>query len=82
MAALGGPVRVRFHGKGSKSASSRARSGKFKKQGRSPRQYVRQKDWKVVRRYLTGGRAQLDPEDIEFEISSYQRARDLMHLSG
>ena len=33
-----------------------------------------------MRRYPTGGRAQLDPEDIEFDI--YQRARDLMHLSG
>jgi hypothetical protein len=41
---------------------------------------VRQKDWTVVRRYATGGRAQLDSEDIEFDI--YQRARDLMHLSG
>ena len=76
----GGAVRVRFNGEGSKAASSRARSGKFKEQGRAPRQYVRCKDWTVVRRYVTGGRAQLDSEDIEFDI--YQRARDLMHLSG
>ena len=33
-----------------------------------------------MRCYPTGGRAQLDPEDIEFDI--YQLARDLMHLSG
>ena len=76
----GGAVRVRFNGEGSKSASSPVRSGKFKKKGWAPPQYVRSKDWKVVRRYPTGGRAQLDPEDIEFDI--YQRARDLMHLSG
>ena len=76
----GGAVRVRFNGEGSESASSSVRSEKFKKQGRAPRQYVRSKDWKVGRRYPTGGRAQLDSEDINFGI--YQRARDLMHLSG
>ena len=64
----GGAVRVRFNGEGSKAASSLVRSGKFKKQGRAPHQYVRCKDWTVVRRYATGGRAQLDPEDIEFDI--------------
>ena len=57
----GGAVRVRLNGEGSKSASSPVRSGKFKKKGRAPSQYVRSKDWKVVRRYPTGRRAQLDP---------------------
>ena len=38
------------------------------------------KDWKVVRRYQTGGLAQLDAEDIEFDI--YKHARELMELSG
>ena len=60
----GGAVRVRFNGEGSKAASSLVRSGKFKKQGRAPPQYVRCKEWTVVRRYATGGRAQLDSEDI------------------
>ena len=64
----GRAVRVRFNGEGSKSASSPVRSGKLKKQGRAPRQYVRCKEWTVVRRYATGGRAQLDSEDIEFDI--------------
>ena len=76
----GGAFRVRFNGEGAKSASAAVRSGKFKTKGRAPRQYVRSKYWKVVRCYPTGGRAQLDPEDIEFVI--YQRALDLMHLSG
>ena len=40
----GGAVRVRVNGEGSKAASSLGRSGKFKKQGRAPPQYVRQKD--------------------------------------
>jgi hypothetical protein len=30
--------------------------------------------------YATGCRAQLDPEDIEFDI--YQKARDLMELNS
>ena len=64
----GGAVRVRFNGEGSKSASSPVRSGKFKKRGRTPRQYVLSKDWKVVRCYPTCGRALLDLEDIEFDI--------------
>ena len=78
----GGAVRVRFNGEGSKSASSPVRSlaGNLKKQGRAPRQHVRSKDWNVVRRYPTDGRALLDPKDTEFEI--YQLARDLMHMSG
>ena len=33
-----------------------------------------------MRRYPIGGRAQLDAEDIEFDI--YKRARELMELSG
>ena len=33
-----------------------------------------------MRRYPTGCRAQLDAEDIEFDI--YKRARELMELSG
>ena len=35
---------------------------------------------KVVRRYATGGRAQLDVEDIDFDI--YKKARELMESSG
>ncbi len=75
----GGAVRVQFHGEGSKSASSPVRAGKFKKQRRADREYVRPKGWKVVRRYPTGGRALLDAEDIEFDI--YKRAREFMELS-
>ena len=40
----------------------------------------RPKDWKIVRRYATGGRAQLDVEDIDFDI--YKKARKLMESSG
>jgi hypothetical protein len=76
----GGAVRVRFNGEGSKSASSPVRPGKFKKQRRADREYVRPKEWKVVRRYATGGRAQLDVEDIDFAI--YKKARELMESSG
>jgi hypothetical protein len=64
----GGAARVRLNGEGSKSASSPVRPGKFKKQRRAHREYVRPKEWKVVRRYATGGRAQLDTEDIDFDI--------------
>ena len=55
---------------------------KIQEEGWAPRQYVRSKDWNVtvVRCYLTGGRARLDSEDINFDI--YPRDRDLMHLSG
>ena len=76
----GGAVRVRFNGEGSKSASSPVRPGKFKKQRRADREYVRPKEWKVVRRYATGGRAQLDTEDIDFE--NYKKAREMMESSG
>ena len=76
----GGAVRVRFNGEGSKSASSPVRPGKFKKQRRADREYVRPKEWKVVRRYATGGRAQLDVEDIDFDI--YKKAREFMESSG
>ena len=38
------------------------------------------KEWKVIRRYATGGRAQLDVEDIDFDI--YKKARELMESSG
>ena len=72
--------RVRFNGEGSKSASSPVRAGKLKKQRRAPREYVRPRDWKLVHRYPTGGRAQLDADDIEFDI--YKRAREVMELSG
>ncbi len=70
VACNGGAVRVRFNGEASKSASSPVRRGKFKKQGRAHREYVRQKEWKVVRRYPTGGRALLDLEDIELIFTS------------
>ena len=40
----GGAVRVRFNGEGSKSASSPVRAGKFKKQRRADREYVRPKE--------------------------------------
>ena len=76
----GGAVRVRFNGEGSKSASSPVCPTKFKKHRRAPREYVRPKEWKVVRRYATGGRAQLDVEDIDFAI--YKKARELMESSG
>ena len=76
----GGAVRVRFNGEGSKSASSPVCPTKFKKHRRVPREYVRPKEWKVVRRYATGGRAQLDVEDIDFAI--YKKARELMESSG
>jgi hypothetical protein len=76
----GGAVRVRFNGEGLKSASSPVRAGKFKKQRRADREYVRPKEWKVVRCYATGGRAQLDTEDIDFDI--YKQARELMELSS
>ena len=75
----GGAVRVRFNGEGSKSASSPVCPTKFKKHRRAPREYVRPKEWKVVRRYATGGRAQLDVEDIDFDID--KRARELMESS-
>ncbi len=76
----GGAVRVSLNGEGSKSASSPVRPGKFKKQRRADHEYVRPKEWKVVRRYPTCGRALLDSEDIEFDI--YKRAREFMELSG
>ena len=79
LARNGGAVRVRINGEGSKSASSPVRAGKFKKQGRAHSEYVRPKEWKVVRRYPTGGHALLDAEDIEFDI--YKRAREFMELS-
>ena len=41
---------------------------------------MRPKEWKVVRRYATGGRAQLDVEDIDFDI--YKKARYLMESSS
>ena len=44
----------------------------------APREYIRPQEWKVVRRYLTGGRAQLDAEDIEFD--NYKRASESMKL--
>jgi hypothetical protein len=45
----GGAVRVRFNGEGSKSTSSPARPGKIKTQRRADSEYVRPKEWKVVR---------------------------------
>jgi hypothetical protein len=76
----GGAVRVRFNGEGSRSASSPVRARKFKEQQRALREYVWQKEWKVVRRYATGGRAQLDAEDIDFDI--YKQAREFMEMSS
>ena len=38
------------------------------------------RDWKLVCCYPTGSCAQLDAEDIEFDI--YKRARELMELSS
>ncbi len=55
-------------GEALKSASSPVRAGKFKKQQRAWREYVRPKEWKDVCHYATSGRAQLDAEDIEFDI--------------
>ncbi len=37
------------------------------------------KEWKVVRRYATGGRVLLGAEDVEFDI--YKRASKFMELS-
>ena len=62
------------------SDSSPVRAGKFKKQLRAPCEYVWESDWKVVHRYPTGCRAQLDVEDIDFDI--YKRACELMELSS
>jgi hypothetical protein len=76
----GGAVRVRFNGEISKSASSPVRTEKFKKQRRADHEYVRPKEWKLVRRYATGGRAQLDTEDIDFDI--YKQACESMESSG
>ncbi len=47
----GWAVRVRFNGEGLKSASSPVLVEQFKKQRRADREYVRPKEWKVVRRY-------------------------------
>ena len=76
----GGAGPVRSNAEGSKSASASDRAGKFKKQRRAPPKYVRPEQWKLVRRYRTCIRARFDQEDISFDI--YQRARDLMELSG
>jgi hypothetical protein len=76
----GEAVRVRFNGEGSKSASSPVRAERFKKQRRAHTEYVLPKEWKVVRRYATGGRTQLDTEDIDFDI--YKKARELKGSSG
>jgi hypothetical protein len=76
----GGALRLRFNGEGSKAASLPVRPGKFKKHRQAHVEYVRLKEWKLVRRYETGDRAQLDAEDIEFDI--YKHARELMELSG
>ncbi len=63
-----GAVQVRFNGEDSKSASSLVCEGKFKKQRRAYHEYKRPREWKVVRCYPTGGLAQLDAEDIDFDI--------------
>ena len=80
VACNGGAGPVRSNAEGLKSASASDRAGKFKKQRRADREYVRPKEWKVVRRYATGGRAQLDTEDIDFDI--YKKAREFMESSG
>jgi hypothetical protein len=69
-----------FNGEGSKSASSSVRAEKFKKQRRAHREFVWPGDWSVVRRYPTGGRMQLEAEDIDFDI--YKQTRELMKPSG
>ena len=56
------------------------RSEKIKKQQRAPREYVLRREWKVVRSYATGSSAQLDEENINFDV--YKRARELMELSS
>ncbi len=76
----GSAVQVRFNGEGLKSASSPVCIEKFKKQRRAGREYVLLKEWKLVRHYATGGRAQLDTEEIEFDI--YKQDRESMELSG
>ena len=75
----GGAGRVRSNAEGSKSTSTSDRSGKFKKQRRAPKKYVRPKEWKLVRRYKTCYGARLDDEDIKFDM--YQKARAFMELS-
>ncbi len=76
----GGAGPVRSNAQGSKSASASDRAGKFKKQRRTPPKYVRPNQLKIVCRYRTCIRACFDDEDISFDI--YQRAHDLMELSG
>ncbi len=72
------PVQVACNG--SKSASAPDRDAKFKKQRRAPPKYVWPNPWKIVHRCRTCIRARFDEEEISFDI--YQRARDLMELSG
>ena len=76
----GGAGRVRSNAEGSKSASAPDCAVKSKKRRRAPEKYVRPKQGKRVRRYKTCYGARLDDEDIQFDI--YQKARDLMELSG
>jgi hypothetical protein len=80
VARKGGAVRIRFNGEGSKSASSPVRAGKFKKLRRAHREYVLPKELKGFRRCPTGGSAQLNAEDIYFDI--YKQACELMEVSG
>ncbi len=75
-----GRVRSNHDAEGSKSASAPDRAVKFKKQRRAPTKYVRPNQWKLARGYRTCIRARFDEEDISLDI--YQRARDLMELSG
>ena len=76
----GGAGPVCSNAEGSKSASAPDRAGKFKKQRLAPPPYVWPNQWQIIRRYRTCIRARFDEEDISFDI--YQRARDLMELSG
>ncbi len=76
----GGAVRVRLDAEGSKSTSSPVRAGKFMKQLRAHVEYKRPRKQKVVRHYLTGWRAQLDAEDIDFDI--YEQARESIEVSS
>ncbi len=43
---------------------------------------MRPRDWKVVRRYLTGDHAQRDADDNHDYFDIYKQAGELMELSG
>ena len=75
----GGAGRVRCNGEGLKSLSAPDHAVKFKKQRRAPGKYVRQQQWKLIRRCRTCIRARFDAEDIKFDI--YEQNRKLMELT-